>query len=358
MPYRRFEAKAQIRYGYEEWEFLRVFPPTANEQPDAPVLVATPGGLWHQPGDQNLAMFSGTDGLANVLQAAGYYVIIVSCQPVYSNRNWRVEPWSRKPWPSQLLSFLKALAFIAANRDYASEHGPKFLTSSTASISVDKIATYGISAGGGLSMLSGLVPGGRLPVDGAVGFGIDNYNYGAAPRPRACVQAIGQLDWTQFYFSPNNPLNSEVYNNDIHQALSPDGGAGPWLLWSQTPMPPKKAMSPLWWLLRGYQGAKNTAFYHRYLNAAASYEINLGPSDFTPGVVKNDEAGGKAFIDPHARYQVYGAAKYWTLAGLTNRCVLGLKPITYSPGTDTYSEGASVGDIQDDIVAFIRERCG
>jgi hypothetical protein len=346
MGYTRAEAQAELRYGYDEWEFMRIFPPTAGEIAGAPLLMCSPGGLWNNRGDDALALSGDLATLSDILRPLGWYIAVVSHQPVFSAADWRSQAFTAKAWPGPLKSFARALSFLLSNTTYQSEYGSSFLTSSTASIDPTKACVAGHSSAGGLAMLLATIPPGRFPIDGIVGLEIDNYPYNAFPRPRAAVNIEGQLDWTQYVFPTDGGLGL-VYDQDSHQAIAPDIAVGPWLSWTATPLSIKKTMSPLWWVLAGYPGARNIRCYHSYRNVADAYGANLTGDDFVPGVPQADFAGQKAFAEPHCRYQVYGAAKYWTLARIPNRCSLGTSIVTYSGGAWTVAAGAISSRMQD-----------
>lgn len=357
MGYTKAEADAEIIFGYGEYEFLRVYRPTANEAPGAPWIVGMHGGLFSNPGDASLTMAAtGFELVADALRAQGYYVFIVEHTPAGFNFDWHIQPFTCALWPEPLLSFLRSLAFIMSNATWDSNYGSKILTDSTSSIDPSLCAVYGSSSGADLCMLAGLVPPGRFPISGIVGMDTDQFSYNFFPRPKVVVNQIGQLDWTQYVF-PLEPL-SLVYADDLHQAIAFDGGHGPWATWTDTPMPIKKAMSPVWWLRAGYPGNRNVAFYHRYTTSELAEGSNLGAADWNPGTPVDDFVNGKAFADPHASYQAYGAEIEWAKAKGIRRVLRNSRIVTYDPASGLATLGATVPSVTDDIVSFVRTYIG
>lgn len=357
--YTRRDADFELPFGYEEYERVRGFRPTANDGMNCGWAAAWHGGLWFDPGDRAWSLNgTGAEGVFDLLRAQGFYCFSVEHTPVASNAAWQLQPFNFKLWPGPVLSTLRFLAWLKSNCTWDSEFGPTVLSSSASAINKNRGATYGQSTGANNALYAGVIPPGRFPIDGVAGLETDNFYREDFPQPRVCVNQIGQIDWTQYVF-PTDPTAQPQYRDDLHQALATKEGVGPWLNWSTTPLAVKRAMSPLFWMMAGYPGAKNVSYYHRYINSAGPEGANLAGADFIPNDPKDDFAGFKAFVDPHHRFQLYGASKYWTLAGIPNRCMLSNKLVTYDKATGTWTQAADpVGDISADIANYILAKTG
>lgn len=356
MGYTKAEADFELRYGYEEYEVLLGFRPTANESANAPFHVACHGGLFSNPGYLSMSQMGAN--IADTLRAAGFYVFVIDHTPAGFNADWHLTPFSARLWPGPLLSVMRALTFIASNSSYDSEFGPTIFADATHSIDPNRGSGLGSSSGADLMMLASLMPAGRYPVSGVMGLDLEQYS-GAIPRLRVVSNLIGQLDWTQYAFPQDGGLGP-VYDNDLHQAISYPTGVGPWLTWTNTPMRIKKQLSPVWWLRSGYPGHKNIHFYHSYPTAQNGYGNNLDAADWEPGVVKDDFAGLKAFSEPHDPYQAYGAAIEWGKAKVPALVYRGQRKITYNPETGLTTNGPIESGHSDNVTcpAYIRSVLG
>lgn len=137
---------------------------------------------------------------------------------------------------------------------------------------------------------------------------------------------------------------------------------------NQLPMRIKKDASPWWWLIQNHAENRNVAFYLTYPQgaSASTFGNNLTPADWSPGTQRLDEAGGKAFIDPHHRYQAYPVAQKMNQLGITVRAVWG----AYNNGNGSNAAGgdynswnvgqdvidANAGSVKEDVVLTLRDR--
>lgn len=322
-------------YGAHDYEHLFVWWPASGSFQNTGVLVFLHGGLGYNPGNRALAVDDpGGTGLATLMHGThGWPIVSVEYPPCASNAVPKQEICNTALWPHQLFSVARALSFI---RSHPNDSTPEGLAMWGAGNYIDpnKVCVLGDSYGGTLAMLIGLIPESYFAVGMSQALAFTREELSAGPRPRAVISNNGQADWTQFGFEVAASLG-DVYANNIHQVFMYSNQnmqfgsqySGGVIVPAANPLPEhiKRDASPWWWLKRRNPDARNTAFYLKWPQGepAGTTGDNLTPEDWNPGSQRLDEAAGKAFYDPHHRFQALPMAQEMVNQGIPVRTVWG-----------------------------------
>lgn len=366
-------------YGAHDYEHLFVWRP-AGSFVNKPLVVYIHGGLGFNPGNRAMAIDDpGGSGICTeIYNQLGWPLVSIDYPPCASNALPKWEVCNTMLWPGMLFSVARAIQHLKSNADGTTEYG-ELLWGAGNSINPHEIVIVGDSFGGTLGSLLGLIPAGVIPTLGPTPLAFSNYAQEFDHRPRAVIVQQGQMDWTQFSLQPAPAALGDVYDNNIHQVFMYDNTQ---MVWgkqynpagaptnppNQLPMRIKKDASPWWWLIQNHAANRNVAFYLAYpAGNIGAYGANLTPADWNPGVQLLDEASGKAFYDPHHRYQALPTAtKMRELGILQVRAVWG----NYAGGSGSNSGGgdfngwnvgqdvvaANAGSTRADVVATLRDR--
>ena len=331
---------------YEYWPHpsglchMYVWRPAAASFASAQVAVVVHGGLGYNPGDR--AMTSDVFGGAkivnsmNALRDAGWVIISID-YPACAANQWEpnalgtaatneiLGTWHEIPpvamWPEQAGYLALAIQHIkthytgsTTNADYSAFGAT--LWGAGNSIDPTRIHVYGESWGGTMAAYVALQPTGYYPFFPRLGHEIvDPYLPRASHRVISVSFASMQTELGQFYVDtgfagPQIP----IYGAD---RLQPFMGSESGRKWSTLPLFEKKH-SPWWILKENHQENVNLSFFGEFLGTGfgGGFDESLGQNgaDWSPGSVRNDVAGGKAWVDPHDG-RIQGRPWYDALVG-------------------------------------------
>ena len=296
---------------------LAVWRPSASFE-GAPVLLLVHGGLRFNPGWRSIEsnVLSGKyDDLAAAMSAKGWVVISID-YPTCGRNASVIEPSGAEAsssliagtwgeihpiafWPEQPAYLALAIQYIKSNWsgvDNATLFG-EALWGAGNSIDPDYIHVLGNSWGGTMALYVGFQPTGYYPyvTEHALGE-MDPYMPRASHRVRSISCISPQIDFTQWYFDDGDSWLGEIYSNDNLQAFQ---RAESRRAWSTIPMAWKR-QSPWWVMSENHPENDNISCYIEFIGDGDNeFEANLTYEDWSPGSVRDDVDGGKAWMDPH-----------------------------------------------------------
>lgn len=301
---------------------LAVWRPAASFQA-APVYVVVHGGFGYSPGWRSMTTASMTPGkqkdLATVLSAKGWVIVSIDYPACSVNlhdegagTNKFLGQWAEihpvAMWPEQAAYLALAVQYLKTH--WSGVAGPDStpfgatLWGAGNSIDPSNIHLQGISWGAAMAMYVALQPDGYYPYEPGGWHDMDAYTPRASHRVRSAGGVSPQFDMTQFYIDTGytSPIGS-IYQGDFAQMFMRRASTRTWSGLSNH----WKRQSPYWLLQEKHIANSNVSFFIEYLGSGsgdAAWDGNLTADDFSPGTVRNDVAGGKAWIDPHdGRFQ-------------------------------------------------------
>lgn len=300
---------------------MAVWWPSASFQ-DAPVAVFIHGGLGFNPGWRAMesnVLTGKYDDLAAAMSAKGWVIISIDYPTCGRNAtdfettgsgsastNPIMGTWGEiHPiafWPEQPAYLALAIQYIKSNWSGVNDETQTLFGASLwgagNSINPEYIHLVGNSWGGTMGMYVALQPSGYYPYTTERAYGdMDPYIPRASHRVKSVSAISPQIDFTQWYFDTGSAsVLGEIYQRDVMQAFMRRESRR---AWSTLPMA-WKMQSPWWILQEGHPENDNLSFYVEFLgDGTIDWEVNLTYEDWSPGTVRDDTAGGKAWIDPH-----------------------------------------------------------
>ncbi len=308
---------------------MAVWRPSASFE-GAPVAMFIHGGLGFNPGWRAMeSVIGSTTGggkyaaLAAEMSSKGWVVISIdyptcgrnayvvdvsgvgeSTTPIINPSNKSiVGTWGEiHPiafWPEQPAYVALAIQYVKSNWsgvDNATLFGSD-LWGAGNSINPELIHLIGNSWGGTMALYTAFQPTGYYPYVTSNAFGeMDPYTPRASHRVKSVSAISPQIDFTQWHFAEEESLLGENYSYDNLQAFQRKESRRKW---SELPMAWKR-QSPWWVIQEGHPENENiSCFIEFFGEGTIAPEENLTYNDWNPGTVRDDEAGGKAWMDPH-----------------------------------------------------------
>lgn len=298
---------------------MAVWRPSASFE-GAPVALFVHGGLGFNPGwramESNVITGKYAD-LAADMSAKGWVIISIDYPTCgrnahvvetsgsgTSSSNPLMGTWGEiHPiafWPEQPAYLALAIQYIKSNWSAKTATPTLFgeaLWGSGNSIDPSLIHLVGNSWGGTMALYVGFQPTGYYPYVTENAYGeMDPYMPRASHRVKSISAISPQIDFTQWHFDDGDSYLGEPYSNDIMQAFMRREARRSW---SGLPMAWKK-QSPWWVMSENHSENNNISCYIEFVGQGANEnEENLTYEDWSPGTVRDDQDGGKAWMDPH-----------------------------------------------------------
>jgi hypothetical protein len=324
---------------------MAVFRPSGSFQ-DAPCAIFVHGkylGANCGWAAMTTDLFVGKAGaLAEALSQKGWVIISIS-YPITSINEHQRKPngalgatkilgsWKEvhpvAEWPEQPAYVAAAVQYVKSNwTGIAGTDATIFgatLFGAGNSIDRDRVILVGDEWGAELAMYAALQPTGRYPFIRELAYdSMDAYDAGDSHRVLGVVALNpGPIDHTQLYVG-RDPIQTKYFIPGTQTAgqgntwseppgtpyylkgdrFHPYVRAEGFRRWSRVPMKFKRA-SPWWVLKQGTVENGNLSFFVQFDNGGydsgvGGWDQNLSSADFSPGTVRSNSAGGKAFIRP------------------------------------------------------------